>query len=82
MPSQSAAEVKRSLLLARRVLRVLEIILRPLAVGILVWVVVARLPVPFLADWLPVRNLVAAVLAVTLAGKTLYDTLFYERFWP
>lgn len=39
-------------------------------------------PMPFLNEWLPVRDVLVVALAVLLAGKCLFDTLFYDRFWP
>lgn len=44
--------------------------------------VLMRVPLPVLEDWLPVKNVVIAVAAVGLIGKTLFDTLFYDHFWP
>jgi hypothetical protein len=44
--------------------------------------VLGRIPLPLLDEWLPVKNVVIAVAAVALMGKCLYDTLFYDRFWP
>lgn len=43
--------------------------------------ILMRVPLP-MVDWLPVKNVVIAVIAVGLVGKTLFDTLFYDRFWP
>jgi len=42
----------------------------------------ASLPLPLLDEWLPLRGLLTTVLTVVLAGKLLFDTLFYDRFWP
>ena len=41
-----------------------------------------RVPLPVLDDWLPVKNVIIAAVAVGLIGKTLFDTLFYDHFWP
>ncbi len=62
-------------------LRVLWAIARPIGVGAAVWLVF-QLPMPILDDWLPVKHVAGAVLAVTSAGATLYNTLFYSRFRP
>ena len=40
------------------------------------------LPLPLLEDWLPVKHILIAVVTVILMGKTLFDTLFYDRFVP
>ena len=53
--------------------------LATIAVGAMI---VSRLPLPLLDDWLPIKNVVIAVVSVGLTGKALYDTLFYDRFWP
>jgi hypothetical protein len=42
----------------------------------------ARVPFPLLDDWLPIKNVVIAIAAVGLIGKTLFDTLFYDHYWP
>ena len=42
--------------------------------------VATRLPLPVLEEWLPVKNVVVAVMAILLVGKALYDTFFYDRF--
>ena len=51
-----------------------------LSVITLAAVVATRLPLPVLEDWLPVKNVVVAVMAILLIGKALYDTFFYDRF--
>jgi hypothetical protein len=43
---------------------------------------IAAMSMPQFEEWLPLKNIVAAVGAVLLTGKCLYDTLFYDRFWP
>ncbi len=52
-----------------------------------VWALIAgvsflllRIPIPALDEMPAVRNLVVVAGAVVLAGKVLYDTLFYERY--
>jgi len=40
------------------------------------------LPLPLLDDWLPTRNVAAAVFTVVAAGKALFDTLFFDRYRP
>lgn len=64
-----------------RAARLLWTLVRPPAVGAAVWLAF-QLPMPILDDWLPVKHVLAAILAVTSAGATLYDTLFYSRFRP
>jgi hypothetical protein len=44
--------------------------------------VAQRLPLPLLEEWLPIKHIVIAVVTVILMGKTLFDTLFYDRFVP
>lgn len=41
-----------------------------------------QIPMPLLENWLPVKNVVIAVAAVTAGGKCLIDTLFFDRYWP
>lgn len=41
----------------------------------------AQIPLPLLDNWLPVKNVLIAIAAVTTGGKCLIDTLFYDRFW-
>ena len=41
-----------------------------------------RLPLPIFDDWLPLRDVLVVIGAVILAGRALYDTLFFDRFWP
>jgi hypothetical protein len=45
------------------------------------WILVL-LPLPILADWLPLKNVIVVMSAVVLGGKSLYDTLFFDRYWP
>lgn len=40
------------------------------------------LPLPIVEDWLPAKHILIAVATVILMGKTLFDTLFYDRFVP
>lgn len=62
-------------------LRLAELAVRLAAVGLGVWIVL-RTPMPVLDDWLPVKNVAAVAVGLVLAGKALYDTLFYDRFSP
>jgi hypothetical protein len=55
--------------------------LRTSIVLLCAWIAV-RLPLPIVQDWLPLRNVVVAGVSILLIGKGLYDTLFYDRFWP
>lgn len=56
----------------------LEIFLRPAATGLVAWLAF-QVPFPLLDDWLPLKNVLGVVVAITLAGKTLFDTLFFPR---
>lgn len=54
------------------------------AAAILLGTICATVP---LADWAPhwlgrVQMPVAVLGVVIYCGKTLYDTLFYDHFWP
>lgn len=44
--------------------------------------VFARLPLPLLDESLPMKNVVVVIVAVGLIGKTVFDTLFYDHYWP
>ena len=41
-----------------------------------------RIPLPILEEWLPFRDVLVATVSVLALGKLLFDTLFYDRFWP
>ncbi len=41
-----------------------------------------RVPLPLIDNWLPVRNVMIAVAAIMLIGRALYDTLFFDHYWP
>jgi hypothetical protein len=55
--------------------------LRVAEIGLSAWIAVL-LPLPILDEWLPVKNVVIAVLTIVLIGKSLFDTLFFDRYWP
>jgi hypothetical protein len=55
--------------------------LRLVQIALVTWIVVL-IPLPILENWLPVKNVGAVLLAVCAAGKALFDTLFYSRYWP
>jgi hypothetical protein len=42
--------------------------------------ILTRLPLPIVEDWLPIKDVVIAVVSVILAGKCLFDTFFYDHF--
>jgi hypothetical protein len=42
--------------------------------------IVIRLPV--ITDYLPLKNVLICLAAVILIGKTVLDTLFYDRYRP
>jgi hypothetical protein len=50
------------------------------ALGLLLLVV--RLPVEVGPSWLLVQTGLGALLIVCSLGRALYDTLFYDHFWP
>ena len=62
------------------VLRGCFALLQLLLIGLAAWFA-SRIPLPLLDNWLPIKNVVIAIIAVTAAGKCLIDTLFYDRFW-
>jgi hypothetical protein len=64
-----------------RAARLIWLVCRPALVGGGVWLVL-QLPLPLLDDWLPIKNVAAAALAVGSAGACLYNTLFYDHFRP
>jgi len=39
-------------------------------------------PLPVLEGWLPVKDALIVAGAIFWMGKTLYDTLYYDRYWP
>ena len=55
--------------------------LRAAEIGLCAWIAVL-LPLPILDEWLPVKNVVIAVFTIVLIGKSLFDTLFFDRYWP
>lgn len=44
--------------------------------------ILARLRLPLIDEWLPMKDVIVAVTGIVLAGKCLFDTLFYDRFQP
>ena len=61
--------------------RALDLCLRLALIFLGAWIAL-HLPFPLLDDWLPVKNVVVAITAIVLSGKSLYDTLFFDRYWP
>lgn len=61
--------------------RWLHFVLECVIIGLIAWIAI-EMPLPVMDDWLPVKNVLVAGIAVALGGKALYDTLFYDHFWP
>ncbi len=61
--------------------RWLLLLQRLLIIGMCAWIAL-NLPMPFLTEWLPVKNIVVAISAIVASGKALVDTLFFDRYWP
>lgn len=62
--------------------RLLELLVRIAWAGLL-GALLIRMPTPVvLVDWMPLKNLVVGICVVVFIGKSLYDTLFYDRYWP
>lgn len=59
-------------------------LMRRLAWALFLSLLVLVLPLPVgVPEWAPAaQQAVAALLFVCLAGKLLYDTLFYDHYWP
>lgn len=50
-------------------------------IGLAAWLA-GQIPMPLLENWLPVKHVLIAIVAVTAGGKCLIDTLFFDRYWP
>lgn len=61
--------------------RLLILGLRLSAIGMVAWFLL-QLPLPLLDAWLPLRDVAVVLGALIMSGKALFDTLFYDRFWP
>lgn len=61
--------------------RLLVLALRLSAIAVVAWGLM-QIPLPLLDAWLPLRNVVVVLGALIATGKVLFDTFFYERFWP
>jgi hypothetical protein len=55
--------------------------LRLAMICLVAWIAI-ELPMPVLEDWLAVKDVTVAVAAIILSGKVLFDTLFYDHYWP
>jgi hypothetical protein len=44
--------------------------------------ILVKLRLPIIDDWMPLKQVVVAVASVILAGKCLFDTLFFDRRQP
>lgn len=44
--------------------------------------ILAKLRLPLLDDWMPLKQVVIAVTSILLSGKCLFDTLFFDRRQP
>jgi hypothetical protein len=61
--------------------RLLLLCLRLTILWLCAWIA-AQIPLPVIEEWLPIKNVLIAVVSVGWAGKILIDTFFYDRFWP
>lgn len=61
--------------------RLLILALRLSAIAVVAWGLM-QIPLPLLDAWLPLRNVFVVLGALIAGGKALFDTFFYERFWP
>ncbi len=61
--------------------RLLILGLRLSAIGMVAWFLL-QLPLPILEAWLPLRDVAVVLGALIFGGKALFDTLFYDHFWP
>jgi hypothetical protein len=41
-----------------------------------------KIQLPVLDNWLPVKDVTVVAAAIVLTGKALFDTLFYDHYWP
>lgn len=44
--------------------------------------ILVKLRLPVIEDWMPLKQVVVAVVSVILSGKCLFDTLFFDRRQP
>jgi len=50
-------------------------------IALCAWIAI-QVPTPLVEDWLPVKNVLVGCVAIILTGKSLFDTLFFDRFRP
>ena len=60
----------------------LEKLLRRVAIIAVAAAILLRLPLPIFDDYLALRDVIIVATAVILTGKSVFDTLFYDRYWP
>lgn len=60
----------------------LENLLRRVAIIAVVAAILLRLPLPIFDEYLALRDVIIVATAVMLTGKSVFDTFFYDRFWP
>jgi hypothetical protein len=60
----------------------LEKLLRQVALIAVAAAVLMRLPLPIFDDYLALRDVIIVATAVILIGKSVFDTFFYDRYWP
>ncbi len=60
----------------------LEKLLRRAAIIAVAAAFLLRLPLPVFEEYLALRDVIIVAAAVILIGKSVFDTFFYDRFWP
>lgn len=60
----------------------LEKLLRQVAIIAVAAAVLMRLPLPIFDEYLALRDVIIVATAVILTGKSVFDTFFYDRYWP
>jgi hypothetical protein len=60
----------------------LEKLLRRTALIAVAAALLLRLPLPIFDDYLALRDVIIVATAVMLTGKAVFDTFFYDRYWP
>jgi hypothetical protein len=54
---------------------------RLLMVAAVTWTAL-RLPLPMLNDYLQLRDVIVTITSILVTGKLLFDTLFFDHYWP
>jgi hypothetical protein len=60
----------------------LEKLLRQVAIIAVAAAILLRLPLPIFDEYLALRDVIIVAAAIMLMGKAVFDTLFYDRYWP